>query len=64
VSGRGLEDVGFYLGLAYFKLAGILEGIYFRYLEGQTVGPGFEQLGSLSEPLIQAGIDSCKGSDR
>ena len=64
VSGRGQEDVGFYLGLAYFKLAGILEGIYFRYLEGQTVGPGFEQLGSLSEPLIQAGIDSCKGSDR
>ncbi|MCX6413680.1 MAG: phosphotransferase family protein, partial [Actinobacteria bacterium] len=64
VSGRGLEDVGFYLGLAYFKLAGILEGIYFRYLEGQTVGPGFEQLGSLSEPLIQAGIDSCKGRDR
>ena len=64
VSGRGLEDVGFYLGLAYFKLAGILEGIYFRYLEGQTVGPGFEQLGSLSEPLIQAGIESCKGSDR
>lgn len=64
VSGRGLEDVGFYLGLAYFKLAGILEGIYFRYLEGQTLGPGFEQLGSLSEPLIQAGIESCKGSDR
>lgn len=64
VSGRGLEDVGFYLGLAYFKLAGILEGIYFRHLEGQTVGPGFEQLGSLSEPLIQAGIEACKGSER
>ena len=63
-SGNDLEHVGFYLGLAYFKLAGIVEGIYFRHLGGQTVGPGFDQLGSLTEPLIQAGIASCKGSSR
>jgi aminoglycoside phosphotransferase (APT) family kinase protein len=63
-SGNDLEHVGFYLGLAYYKLAGILEGIYFRHLGGQTVGAGFDRLGSLTEPLIQAGIASCKGSSR
>ena len=60
-SGNDLEHVGFYLGLAYYKLAGIVEGIYARHLGGQTVGPGFDRLESLTEPLIQAGIASCKG---
>ena len=60
-SGNDLEHVGFYLGLAYYKLAGIVEGIYARHLGGQTVGQGFDRLESLTEPLIQAGIASCKG---
>jgi aminoglycoside phosphotransferase (APT) family kinase protein len=63
-SGNDLEHVGFYLGLAYYKLAGILEGIYFRHLGGQTVGAGFDRLGSLTEPLIQAGIASCNASSK
>jgi aminoglycoside phosphotransferase (APT) family kinase protein len=60
-SGNDLEHVGFYLGLAYYKLAGIVEGIYARHLGGQTVGPGFDRLEALTEPLIEAGIASCKG---
>ena len=60
-SGNDLEHVGFYLGLAYYKLAGIVEGIYARHLGGQTVDQGFDRLESLTEPLIQAGIASCKG---
>ncbi|KQW48783.1 acyl-CoA dehydrogenase [Nocardioides sp. Root1257] len=54
--GRDLGDMGFHLGLAYFKLAVILEGINFRFLQGQTVGEGFDQIGAGFDPLIQAGL--------
>ena len=37
--------MGFHLALAYFKLAVILEGIHYRYLQGQTVGEGFDRIG-------------------
>ncbi len=52
--------MGFYLGLASFKLAVILEGIHFRYTQGQTVGEGFDSVGAAVEPLIAAGITSLK----
>ena len=51
-----------HLGLAYFKLAVILEGINFRYLQGQTVGEGFDQIGAGFDPLIAAGLDAL-GND-
>jgi len=35
-----LTRFGFYLGLAAYKLAAVLEGIHYRYLQGQTVGRG------------------------
>jgi aminoglycoside phosphotransferase (APT) family kinase protein len=60
LTGRDLGDFGFYLGLASFKLAGILEGIHFRYLQGQTLGPGFESIGDTVGPLLAAGLDSMK----
>lgn len=59
-SGRDLSDMGFYLGLAYFKLAVILEGIHYRYTQGQTVGAGFDTVGNAVEPLIAAGLTSLK----
>ncbi len=59
-SGRDLGDMGFHLGLAYFKLAVILEGINFRYLQGQTVGEGFDQIGAGFDPLIAAGLDALQ----
>ena len=62
-SGRDLGDMGFHLGLAYFKLAVILEGIHFRYLQGQTVGEGFDQIGAGFDPLIAAGLDALGGED-
>jgi aminoglycoside phosphotransferase (APT) family kinase protein len=57
-SGRDLGDMGFHLGLAYFKLAVILEGIHFRFLQGATVGEGFEQIGAGFDPLVAAGLDA------
>ena len=59
-SGRDLSAMGFYLGLAHFKLAVILEGIHYRYTRGQTVGAGFDTVGAIVEPLIAAGLTSMK----
>ena len=38
--------------LADFKLAVVLEGIYARYLQHQTVGEGFEQEGLVVPTLV------------
>jgi len=59
-SRRDLSTMGFYLGLGYFKLAVILEGIHYRYGQGQTVGAGFETVGAIVEPLVAAGLTAMK----
>jgi aminoglycoside phosphotransferase (APT) family kinase protein len=59
-SGRDLSDLAFYIGLASFKAAVILEGIHFRYVHGQTVGAGFEEIGTLVEPLIANGLAAMR----
>jgi aminoglycoside phosphotransferase (APT) family kinase protein len=59
-SDRDLSHFGFYLGLASYKLAAILEGIHFRHLQGQTVGPGFEDIGLAIHPLLDAGLTATK----
>ncbi|MEV6659690.1 phosphotransferase family protein [Nocardia fluminea] len=63
-SGRDLAHFGFYLGLAAFKLAAILEGIHYRYINGKTVGPGFDTVGDVVGPLLRTGIASVKEKDR
>ena len=60
-SGRDLSDLGFYIALASFKAAVILEGIHFRYVHGQTVGEGFEEIGTLVEPLVASGLAAIRG---
>jgi aminoglycoside phosphotransferase (APT) family kinase protein len=59
-SDRDLSGFGWYLGLAAFKLAGILEGIHYRYLNGQTVGPGFESIGDAVVPLLESGLTAMQ----
>ncbi|GAF49522.1 phosphotransferase family protein [Rhodococcus wratislaviensis] len=59
-SGRDVSDIGFHLGLAFFKLAVILEGIHYRFTQGQTVGEGFGLAGALVEPALAAGLSSIK----
>jgi aminoglycoside phosphotransferase (APT) family kinase protein len=61
-SDRDLSHFGFYLGLAAYKLAAILEGIHFRYLKGQTVGEGFAGIGDAIHPLLDAGLRATKES--
>lgn len=60
--GRDLGDVGFHLALAGFKLAGIVEGVHYRYVSGQTVGEGFAGLGALVDPLLDAGLQELEES--
>jgi aminoglycoside phosphotransferase (APT) family kinase protein len=66
-SGHGdvgdLGDMGFHLGLAYFKLAVILEGINFRFQQGATVGEGFDQIGAAFDPLVAAGLEALGQDD-
>lgn len=54
-AGVTVPELPWYLGFAAFKLAVILEGIHFRFQAGQTVGPGFDQIGRLVTPLAKAG---------
>lgn len=60
LTGRDLSAMGFYLGLAYYKLAVIIEGIYYRHTHGQTVGAGFDAVGAAAAPLIEAGLTAMK----
>ncbi|MFD6276364.1 phosphotransferase family protein [Streptomyces sp. NPDC060209] len=56
-SGRDLTDLAFYQALGCFKLAVIAEGIHARYLAGQTVGAGFERVGTAVPALLHSGLE-------
>lgn len=55
-SSRDTSNMAFYLGLAYFKLAAVLEGVHKRYVDGRTLGDGFDAVGEVVEPLLAEGI--------
>ncbi|WP_432987254.1 phosphotransferase family protein [Dactylosporangium sp. CA-233914] len=55
------ENLDWYVGLACYKLAVVLEGIHYRYTHGQTVGAGFDEIGELVPPLLEAGIAAIDG---
>lgn len=57
-SGLDVSGLSWYIALGYYKLAVICEGIHFRYAAGQTVGTGFDQIGSIVAPLVSAGRDA------
>ena len=56
VSGRDLAELPFYLALAYFKIAVIAEGVHRRHLKGDTVGSGFDGMGTVVPTLVRAGL--------
>lgn len=60
-SGLDLTPLPWYVAFGYFKLAVILEGIHYRYVQGKTVGEGFEMIGAAVEPLASAGLDALEG---
>jgi aminoglycoside phosphotransferase (APT) family kinase protein len=56
VVGASVPSLGWYRAFAAYKLAVILEGIHLRFSKGKTVGPGFEQVGTLVVPLADWGL--------
>src|SRR6266511_1986288 len=57
-TGLDLDDLPWYVGFGYYKLAVILEGIHYRYVCGQTVGDGFDRVGAVVQPLARMGLDA------
>jgi len=55
-TGRDIGNLPFYMALAWMKLAVICEGVHARYLGGQTVGPGYEQVGPAVPLLVARGL--------
>jgi aminoglycoside phosphotransferase (APT) family kinase protein len=59
--GMSVPELPWYLAMAAFKLAVILEGIHYRYQAGQTVGAGFDKIGQLVTPLARTGLRYLDG---
>ncbi|MGY0055693.1 phosphotransferase family protein [Streptomyces sp. LZ34] len=56
-SGRDIGALPYYQALGCFKLAVIAEGIHARYRAGQTVGTGFERVGTAVPALLRSGLE-------
>jgi aminoglycoside phosphotransferase (APT) family kinase protein len=61
-SGRDVDHLDFYVALAAYKLAIIVEGIHARYLMGKTLGDGFESMGAIVTHLVDAALDQADRS--
>jgi aminoglycoside phosphotransferase (APT) family kinase protein len=55
-TGLDLSTLDWYVALASFKLAVVLEGIHYRFTQGKTVGAGFDQIGERVPGLVQGGL--------
>ncbi|MFZ5826127.1 MAG: phosphotransferase family protein [Bacillota bacterium] len=55
-SGRDLSQIGFYLAFSYFKVAVIVQQIYFRWAKGQTRDPRFATLGQMAVHLLKQAV--------
>jgi aminoglycoside phosphotransferase (APT) family kinase protein len=60
-TGRSLAELDWYIGFGYFKLAVIAAGIHARYLQGKTVGSGFEVFGRLRDGMLDAAAERLPG---
>ncbi len=60
-TGRSLADLDWYIAFGYFKLAVIAAGIHARYLQGKTVGSGFEVFGRLRDSTLAAAAERIGG---
>lgn len=55
-SGRDVANIDFYLTFGYFKLAVILQQIFYRYKKGQTNDVRFSKFGTTVESLINHAV--------
>ncbi|HVV23594.1 MAG TPA: phosphotransferase family protein [Pseudonocardiaceae bacterium] len=62
-TGADLSDLAWYVGLACFKLAVVLEGIHYRFTQGKTVGAGFDEIGARVPGLVGEGLAALTGEE-
>ncbi|WP_422122693.1 phosphotransferase family protein [Planococcus sp. X10-3] len=58
-SGRDVSHIDFYLTFAYFKLAVIVQQIYYRYKNGQTQDPRFAHFDRFVKSLIRYALGTA-----
>ena len=56
-SGRDVSSLDFYRIFAAYKLAVIFEGLYKRFLDGQTVAAGYEEYDISAPELVEYALD-------
>lgn len=61
-SGRDVANMKFYLTFAYFKLAVIIQQIYYRYKNGQTRDARFAHFNRFVDSLIRHALAVSKGT--
>ncbi|HET9181244.1 MAG TPA: phosphotransferase [Candidatus Angelobacter sp.] len=59
-TGRSLENLLFYYVFALFKVAVIIQQIYYRYYHGLTKDQRFASLGEVAKMLLQVGLGATK----
>ncbi|HYY12546.1 MAG TPA: phosphotransferase family protein [Kineosporiaceae bacterium] len=57
-SGRDVAALPWYVAFGFFKIAVILEGIHYRFVQGATVGAGFDRIGEVVPALIALGLST------
>ncbi|XP_057594293.1 acyl-CoA dehydrogenase family member 11 [Hippopotamus amphibius kiboko] len=55
-----LPNWNFFLALSYFKIAGIAQGVYSRYLLGNSASESSFQFASVVQPLAETGLQLSK----
>lgn len=61
-TGRDVEAIGFYLTFAYFKLAVIVQQIYYRWRLGKMQDPRFAPFGEFAKALITYAAEQAERS--
>ena len=61
-TGWNVDDIGYYEGLAFFRLAVILEQIYSRYAAGQTSDPRFAVFADAAPVLAEVALTRVRES--
>ncbi|HET9531915.1 MAG TPA: phosphotransferase family protein [Blastocatellia bacterium] len=62
ITGRDVSGIAFYETFALFKIAVVLQQIYFRYVRGQTSDERFRDFGKRVEGLAKAALDLAEYS--
>lgn len=59
-TGRSIDNLVFYYVFALFKVAVIIQQIYYRYYHGLTKDQRFATLGEVAKMLLQVGLGAAK----